>query len=214
VGREKEASSSNQPEFAAFLLALRDTLIEEPLLYLCDNRSLLKAVNRWIGEGGKATLVGAPDVDILAAAIEILRERIAAGTVTFLVKVKTHRGEPANEGADILANKTISDPKVGKEWCQLTNRADFTCGKPCRKAGTVTYQDLHSTFNNSMRDTIIVVQRRAAENEVQKHEERLTGAWRQMSTLRRRYEKWCKGDDTEDCTHKQQYEASYHGKAW
>jgi len=32
-----------------------------------------------------------------------------------------------------------------------------------------------------------------------------------MSTFRRQYEKWCKGDDTEDCTHKQQYEASYQG---
>jgi len=30
-----------------------------------------------------------------------------------------------------------------------------------------------------------------------------------MSTLRRRYAKWCKGDDVEDCTHKQRYEASY-----
>jgi len=30
-----------------------------------------------------------------------------------------------------------------------------------------------------------------------------------MNTLRRRYEKWCKGDDIEDCTHKQQNEASY-----
>ena len=56
--------------------------------------------------------------NILAAAIEILRRRIAAGTATFLVKVKAHRGEPANEGADILADKAISDPKVGKEWCQ------------------------------------------------------------------------------------------------
>ena len=56
VGREEEGSSSNQPELAAFLLALRDTLIEEPMLYLCDNQSLLKAVTRWIGEGGKATL--------------------------------------------------------------------------------------------------------------------------------------------------------------
>jgi len=68
-----------------FVLALRDTLIEEPLLCLCDNQLLLKAVNRWIGEGGKATLVGAPDVDILAAAIEILRKRVAVGTATFLV---------------------------------------------------------------------------------------------------------------------------------
>jgi len=50
---------------AAFLLPLHDTLIQEPLLYY--NQSLLKAVNRWIGEGGKATLVGAPDVDILPA---------------------------------------------------------------------------------------------------------------------------------------------------
>ena len=86
MGREEEGSSSNQPELAAFLLARRDTLIEEPLLYLCDNQSLLKAVNRWIGGGGKATLVGAPDADILAAAIEILRKRIAAGTATFLVR--------------------------------------------------------------------------------------------------------------------------------
>ena len=62
-------------------------------------------------------LVGAPETDILAAAIEIIRKRIAAGTATFLVKVKVHRGEPANEGADILADKAISDPKVGKEWC-------------------------------------------------------------------------------------------------
>jgi len=90
VGREEECSSSNRPELAVFLLRLplRDTLIEETLLYLCDNQSLLKAVNRWIGEGGKATLVGAPDADILAAAIVILRKRIAAGTAIFLVKVK------------------------------------------------------------------------------------------------------------------------------
>ena len=32
---------------------------------------------------------------------------------------------------------------------------------------------------------------------------------RQMSTVRLRYEKWYKGDDIEDCTHKQRYEASY-----
>ena len=61
-------------------------------------------------------------------------------------------------------------------------------------------------FVNSMRDAI---RRGAAENKVQKHEERLIGAWRQMHTLRRRYERWCKGDDIQDCTHKQRLEASY-----
>jgi len=59
--------------------------------------------------------------------------------------VKAHRGEPANEEADILADKAISDPKVGKEWCQRTNRAVFTWEKPRRKAGKVTSQDRHST---------------------------------------------------------------------
>jgi len=203
VGREDDSSSSNRPELAAFLLALRDMMTEEPLLYLCDNQPLLKTVNRWIGEGGKATSVVA---DILAAAIEILRKRIAAGTATFLLKVKAYRREPANEGADILADKAISDPKVGKEWCQRTNRAVFAWKKPCREAGNVAYQDCHSTFNSSVWDAI---RRGAAENEVPKHEEKLTGAWRQMSTLRRRFEKWCKGDDIEDCTHKQRYEVSY-----
>jgi len=212
VWREEEGSSSNWPELAAFSLALHDTLIEELLLYLCDNQSLLKpseAVNRWIGEGRKATLVGAPDQDNLAATIEILRKRIAAGTATFLVTwVTVRREEPANEEDDILTDKGISDPKVGEEWCQRTNRAVFTWGKlePWRKAGKVTNQDRHSTFNNSVRN---VIRRGVAENEVQKHEERLIGAWGQMGTLRRRYEKWCKGDDIEDCTYKKQYEASY-----
>ena len=81
----------------------------------------MKAVNRWIGKGGKATLVRALEADMLAAVIEILQKRIATGTSTFLVKVKAHRGEPVNEGADILADEAISDPKVGKEWCQRTN---------------------------------------------------------------------------------------------
>jgi len=132
---------------------------------------------RWWGE---------PDADILAAAIEVPRKRIAAGTATFLVKIKAHRGEPANEGADILADKATSDPKVGKEWCQQTNRAVVKSKKPCCEAGKVTHQDRHSTFDNNVRDAI---RRGAAQNEVQEHEEKLTSAWRQMSTLRRRYEK-------------------------
>ena len=177
----KRAPAQISLNWQRVFLALSDTLIEELLLYLCDNQSLLKAVNRWIGEGGKAMLVGSPDAVILAAAIEILRKKIAAGTA----KVKAHRGEPANERADdILADKAITDLKVGKQWCQRTNRAVFAWRIPCREAGKVTYQDRHSTFDNSVRDTI---RRGAAENEVQKHQEKLTGAWRQMSTLRRRY---------------------------
>jgi len=88
VGREEEGSSSNRPELADFVLALRGTPATNPMLYLCDNQALLKAVKRGVGEGGKATLVGAPDADILLEAIEELRKRTIAGAATFLVKVK------------------------------------------------------------------------------------------------------------------------------
>jgi len=62
--REEEGCSSNRPELAAFVLALRGTPVTKPILYLFDNSALLKAVKRWVDEGGKATLVGAPDADI------------------------------------------------------------------------------------------------------------------------------------------------------
>ena len=64
--------NSNRPELAAFVLALRGTPMTKPMLYLFDNQALLKAVKRWVGEGGKVTLVEAPDADILPEAIEEL----------------------------------------------------------------------------------------------------------------------------------------------
>jgi len=58
VGREEEGSSSIRLKLAAFVLALHGTPVTTPMLYLCDNQALLKAVKRWVDEGGKATLVG------------------------------------------------------------------------------------------------------------------------------------------------------------
>jgi len=57
--------------------------VTKPMLYLCDNQALLKAVKRWIGEDGKATLVGAPDADILLEAIKELQKRTTAGAAMF-----------------------------------------------------------------------------------------------------------------------------------
>ena len=114
--------SSNRLEVAAFVLALRSMSVINPMLYLCDNQALLNAVKKLVGEGGKATLVGAPDTDILQEAIEELRKRTTAGAATFLVKVKAHRGEPANEEANIQADKAISGKDVPTEWHFRTNR--------------------------------------------------------------------------------------------
>jgi len=46
VGREEEGSSSNRPELAVYVLALRGTPVTTPMLYWCDNQALLKAVKK------------------------------------------------------------------------------------------------------------------------------------------------------------------------
>ena len=56
----------------ALPLALRATRAEDDLLYLGDNESVRTDVNKWVGEGGKATLANAPNADILAEIIEKL----------------------------------------------------------------------------------------------------------------------------------------------
>jgi len=183
VGREEEGSSSNRPELAAIVLALCGTPVTKPMLYLCDNQALLKAVKRWVGEGGKATLVGSPDADILLEAIEELRKRTTAGAATFLVKVKAHRGEPANEKADIQADKAISSKDVPTEWHDRTNRAVFTRQQPRRKGGMVSYEDRKLTWNSGLRKAI---RRGSAEEEVPKHRDRVTGASKSISKQRRR----------------------------
>jgi len=162
VGREEKGSSSNCPEVAAFVLALCGTPVTSPMLYLCDNQALLKAVKRWVGEGGKARLVGAPNADILLDAIEELRKRTTAGAATFLVKMKAHRGEPANEEAD----KTILDKDVPAEWHDRTNRAVFTWQEPRQKGGTASFADRKSTWNSGVRKAI---RRGSVEKEVRKH---------------------------------------------
>ena len=91
VGSEEEGTSSNRPELA--VLALRATKTTNDMLYsLCDNQALLKAVQKWTGDGPRQTMVNAPDAEI----IELLKARVATGAATFLIKVKAHRGEPIN----------------------------------------------------------------------------------------------------------------------
>jgi len=56
VGRKEEGpslGSSDRPELVAFVVALRGTPVTKPMLCLCDNQALLKAVKRWVGEGAE-----------------------------------------------------------------------------------------------------------------------------------------------------------------
>jgi len=54
------------------------------------------------------------------------QQRKVGRETTFLVKVKAHRGEPANEEANIQADKAISGKDIPTEWHDRTNRAVFT----------------------------------------------------------------------------------------
>jgi ribonuclease HI len=93
------------------VLALQSAALSEDALLLCDNEAVLRVIRKWVGQGGKATLATAPDADILREIICLLTQRVRAGRATFLIKVKSHRGEPINERADTLAEegRTISD---------------------------------------------------------------------------------------------------------
>jgi len=75
VRREEEGSSLNCPELAAFVLSsLHDNPVTKPMLYLCYNQALMKAMKSWIDKGRKATSIGAPDANMFET-VEELRQK-------------------------------------------------------------------------------------------------------------------------------------------
>jgi len=80
--------------------------------------------------------------------------------------VKAHRGEPANEEADIQADKAISGKDIPTEWHDRINRAFLTWQEPRRKGGTVSYENRKSTWNSGVWKAI---RRGSEEEEVRKH---------------------------------------------
>ena len=56
-------------------------------------------------------------------------QRVRAGRATFLVKVKSHRGEPINERADTLAEEGREISDDDKRWDDRTDRMTFEVRK-------------------------------------------------------------------------------------
>jgi ribonuclease HI len=110
VGREEEGVSSLRPELAVIARTLQATAIEVDLIYLCNSEASLNKVSRWIGSGPRTTLAGNANVDVMISIIECIRESVLRGACTFLVKVKTHRGEPLNESDDTQAENARQLP--------------------------------------------------------------------------------------------------------
>ena len=98
----------------AYAVILRRTPDHEDLVTVTDSEVLCPVVGRWVGQGGKASLVNTVDADILQYILGKLAARITAKSRTFLVKVKAHRGEPLNEGADGLTEADRAMEKEGE----------------------------------------------------------------------------------------------------
>ena len=96
---ERRKARGQTGQLGGIVLALQSAALSEDALLLCDNKAVLCVIKKWVGPGGKATLATAPDADILREIVCLLTQRVRAGRATFLIKVKSHRGEPINERA-------------------------------------------------------------------------------------------------------------------
>ena len=65
VGREDEGTSSNRSELGGIVLVLQSAALSEDVLLLCDNEAVWCVIKKWVGQGGKLTLVTMSDSDIL-----------------------------------------------------------------------------------------------------------------------------------------------------
>ncbi len=72
-------------------------------------------------------LANTADADILEYILTKLAVRIAAKSRTFLVKVKAHRGESLNEGADDLAEagREIEKEGTNSRWQERITRVVY-----------------------------------------------------------------------------------------
>ena len=126
------------------MLVLQSAALSEDVLLLCDNAAVLCAIKKWVGQGRKATLATAPGADILREIVCRPTQRVRAGRFTFLLKAKSHRGEPINEQADILAEEGREISDDNKRWDDRTDRMTFEVQK-----GNTT---VRSVWTNSVRN--------------------------------------------------------------
>ena len=95
--------SSNRPELVALRECLEAHQDDENLLYLTDSEDTRQTIHKWIRGGAKLSLPRSPDGDVLKVIIVKLQKRVKVGSVTLLIKVKVHRGDPLNEETEIRA---------------------------------------------------------------------------------------------------------------
>ena len=101
VGRANEGASSTRPETGALSPAVTDTHDRnKALIYIGDSSTLLTNAAACVGEGKGKSLAQYADRDILREVVNELHHSVQQGVPTFLIKIKSHRGEFFNERSD------------------------------------------------------------------------------------------------------------------
>ena len=141
---ERRKTRAQTGQLGGIVIVLQSAALSEDVLLLCDNEAVLCVVKTWVGQGEKATLATAPDADILREIVCLLTQRVRAGRATFLIKVKSHRGEQINERADTPTEKGREISDDDKRWDDRTDRMTFEV----RKRDTT----VRSVWTNSVRN--------------------------------------------------------------
>ena len=91
------------------------------VVILTDCQVLLDTVEQWTDEGPRPSLRHRPNGDLLDVLFRKLHAATASDILTVFVKVKAHRGDPANELADAAADMGRTDGVLVRPsvWPQL-----------------------------------------------------------------------------------------------
>ena len=91
------------------------------VVILTDCQVLLDTVEQWTDEGPRPSLRNRPNGDLLDVLFRKLHTATASDILTVFVKIKAHRGDPANELADAAADMGRTDGVLVRpsEWPQL-----------------------------------------------------------------------------------------------
>jgi ribonuclease HI len=100
--------SSIRPELTGISIAIEACPIEEALTVLTDSPSAMRLLGSMQRKDFPLSLRQSLFRDsvrqLLVHVVKMINKRAVAGSITRLIKVRAHRGEPLNEAADALAS--------------------------------------------------------------------------------------------------------------
>ena len=112
-------------------------------------------MNGWLGERGKATLATAPNADIMQEVSCTLRTRIEAGGCTFLVKVKSQRGEPINEQVDDMAEENRLEHDDARVWTTRPESVVFRKAREHRCKGSAWTKGVRNIIRGQASEAVL-----------------------------------------------------------